>query len=266
MLRERVLTSVVILPLAFLVIWLGGYWLLGLCFLISFALSFEFYSFSGQFNLLQRFLLTVLNLLLPLGFLYNGWGGFAASFVVVIFAQFFWAISVFEYENHSRNPFDLLATCLIGFCYPGLFSACLLITSFLVDVALIWWLLGIVVCTDTFAYFGGRALGGPKLAPRISPKKTLSGSFCGLLGALLATYLFWLYVDNGLSLQYNLLLGFVIGLFSQVGDLLESLVKRCYDVKDSGSILPGHGGCLDRLDGLIFAAPVLLTIQLFLLV
>ena len=264
MLKERVLTSFIVLPLALLIIWQGGYWLLGLCLLIAFALSFEFYSFSGQFSLLQRLLLSLVNLLLPLGFLIWGWGGFISFFLIAVFAHLFWVVSVYEYEEHVRDPFDLLATCLIGLCYPGLFGSCLLITSILVDVAFIWWLLGVVVCTDTFAYFGGRAFGGPKLAPRISPKKTLSGSICGFFGALLATYVFWLYVDIGLSFQLNLLIGGLIGLFSQIGDLLESLVKRCYHVKDSGSILPGHGGCLDRLDGLIFAAPLLLTFQFLL--
>lgn len=108
---------------------------------------------------------------------------------------------------------------------------------------------------DTTAYLFGRAWGSHKLAPEISPGKTVEGLFGGLLGGMLAAIvvrmLFWPEFPLGMTL----LLGFVIALLGVVGDLAESLVKRAMQVKDSGSIIPGHGGLLDRVDALLFTAP-----------
>ena len=103
---------------------------------------------------------------------------------------------------------------------------------------------------DTFAYFAGRLIGGPKLAPRISPKKTWAGYFGGLLGAVLVSLAltYWLGYHPGVAFVVLVL---VLATISQIGDLLESALKRRFDVKDSGSLIPGHGGVLDRIDGLI---------------
>lgn len=105
---------------------------------------------------------------------------------------------------------------------------------------------------DTMAYFTGRAIGGPKLAPRISPNKTWSGFFGGLIGGILIGWaIMWLcgYQVNALFIAFA---GFLV-LLSQLGDLVESALKRRFGVKDSGKIIPGHGGILDRIDGLVFA-------------
>jgi phosphatidate cytidylyltransferase len=102
--------------------------------------------------------------------------------------------------------------------------------------------------TDIFAYFGGRAIGGPKLAPKVSPNKTWAGLIGGMVGAGVlgaATAL-----ALGLAAPF-LYAGALMGLVAQLGDLYESGVKRRAGVKDSGSLLPGHGGVLDRLDGLL---------------
>jgi phosphatidate cytidylyltransferase len=109
-----------------------------------------------------------------------------------------------------------------------------------------------VFAADTFAYFVGRTVGGPKLAPKISPNKTWSGFLGGIAGSALVAYVVMSVVgyrpDLGLETA-AVLLSFV----SQLGDLFESWIKRRFGKKDSGSIIPGHGGLLDRIDGLIFA-------------
>jgi phosphatidate cytidylyltransferase len=116
---------------------------------------------------------------------------------------------------------------------------------------------------DVFAYFTGRTIGGPKLAPRISPNKTWSGFLGSLVGALILSYL----VDIAAGFQ-PVMIFFVIMLIaavvSQLGDLMESSLKRRFDVKDSGSIIPGHGGVLDRVDGLVVAAVFLWLVSLYL--
>lgn len=107
---------------------------------------------------------------------------------------------------------------------------------------------------DTGAYFTGRALGGPKIYPALSPKKTLSGSVGGLVAALGAGVLAKLWYMPQLSWAQAVALCAVGGVMGQVGDFAESLLKRSFGVKDSGRLLPGHGGVLDRVDALMFVS------------
>jgi phosphatidate cytidylyltransferase len=114
-----------------------------------------------------------------------------------------------------------------------------------------------VMLTDTGAYYTGRSIGRHKLAPRVSPGKTIEGSIGGFIAAALAglasKYIFFPEIPA----LHALLLGAVIGIVGQVGDLAESLLKRGSQVKDSGNIFPGHGGMLDRVDSLLFCAPII---------
>ena len=113
---------------------------------------------------------------------------------------------------------------------------------------LVFWAFVVTWSTDIFAYFAGRAIGGPKLAPRISPNKTWAGLAGGVIGAGVAGALVASMLDLGAPYTF---VGGVMGVIAQAGDLFESWVKRRAGVKDSGSIIPGHGGVLDRLDGLL---------------
>jgi len=109
---------------------------------------------------------------------------------------------------------------------------------------------------DTAAYFGGLALGRHKLFERVSPKKTWEGAACGFLFALLSMLAARALVLDYLRVQDALILGGIVGIFGQLGDLVESRFKRDAGVKDSSSIIPGHGGVLDRFDSLVFVAPI----------
>ena len=126
------------------------------------------------------------------------------------------------------------------------------------------WLFLVVCCNDIGAYFAGKTLSGPKFAPQISPAKTWSGSLggvaCGLIAGVLGRA--WLPMPGALW-QVLLMCLFVVGA-AQSGDLLKSLIKRMNSRKDSGSLLPGHGGVLDRLDGVWAAAPLYLLLLLIL--
>jgi phosphatidate cytidylyltransferase len=119
--------------------------------------------------------------------------------------------------------------------------------------AAILYLLIVVWATDIAAYFGGRGLGGPKLWPRVSPKKTWSGALSGLAAAIVAGGLVAWLTGAG-DIRTGLVLAAPLSVASQAGDLLESALKRRFGVKDSGRIIPGHGGVLDRMDGLFAAA------------
>jgi phosphatidate cytidylyltransferase len=121
----------------------------------------------------------------------------------------------------------------------------------------ILFLLAVVWFGDTGAYYTGRALGKRKLAPAISPKKTIEGSLGGLAASIVAAIMTKKFLLPQLPLTHLLLLAGILGVISQIGDLAESALKRGAGVKDSSNVLPGHGGMLDRLDGLIFATPTL---------
>lgn len=113
----------------------------------------------------------------------------------------------------------------------------------------------IVFCGDSFAYFGGKLFGKHRLASNVSPKKTLEGGIGGLLGSALAAWIWATWIHPFPMSLYFWFLVLMTSLLGQLGDLLESLLKRSRSQKDSGAFLPGHGGLLDRLDGLVFSSP-----------
>jgi phosphatidate cytidylyltransferase len=137
-----------------------------------------------------------------------------------------------------------------GFLYIAVPCFALLVLSW-AWFELVFWLMLVTWATDTFAYFAGRTIGGPKLAPKISPNKTWSGLLGGMAGAAIVGGLAAWQFGIADELPVFLWLGAPMGLLAQLGDLYESRVKRRLGVKDSGALLPGHGGVLDRLDGLL---------------
>lgn len=128
---------------------------------------------------------------------------------------------------------------------------------------LVLWLLAVVWATDIAAYLVGRAIGGPKLAPRVSPGKTWSGLFGGLVAGTLAAAGVGALLFPDPEVRRVSALGLAMAAAAQAGDLLESGVKRRRGVKDTGSLIPGHGGVLDRLDGLMISTPLLAALVLF---
>ncbi|MHB1205077.1 MAG: phosphatidate cytidylyltransferase [Rhodospirillaceae bacterium] len=119
----------------------------------------------------------------------------------------------------------------------------------------VFWLLAVIWATDIGAYVCGRLIGGPKLAPSVSPKKTWSGAIGGVIWAVVASgAVYWAY--HGLFLPKLIAIAILLSILSQAGDLFESALKRRYEVKDSGALIPGHGGLMDRFDGLWAAAPL----------
>jgi phosphatidate cytidylyltransferase len=119
--------------------------------------------------------------------------------------------------------------------------------------------------SDTIAFFVGRALGRHRLAPSISPNKTWEGAIGGVFGAIIVSLLFTLPTPLNLPLSYGqaILLGLLVSVFGQFGDLVESLLKRNMGVKESGSMVPGHGGFLDRTDSVVFAGVVVYLYYIF---
>lgn len=120
----------------------------------------------------------------------------------------------------------------------------------------IFWVLAVVWATDVGAYVAGRLVGGPRLAPRLSPNKTWAGLVGGIAAAALASGVVIVFMGGTPSLWPFILFGGALGAVAQMGDLFESSVKRRFGVKDTSRLIPGHGGVLDRVDGLLAVSPV----------
>lgn len=183
---------------------------------------------------------------------------FCASFLLAVL--FMMLSSRHSLEQGAKIAAELfLGILLIGFCGAVLTSLTMLKDA----SALIFWLILVVSVNDTAAFFVGRKIGGPALAPLISPKKTISGSLGGLLGGTIIGLLAGLFIFSGVQANLIFWLSVAVVLAAQLGDLTKSYLKRIHAVKDSGNLLPGHGGILDRIDGILFGAPVLSGFLLF---
>lgn len=243
--------------------------------LIGAPIFLTFIYLGGSYTI---FMVTVLTLLALREFLQIGeqmgihtWNKFSIIFTIV------WLILLYNGGQEWLLP-TLLCWFLIGFgrlafTYPktSLSEANYNIISVLYAVVLLshlyllrelprgieWTFLTILLvwASDTGAYFSGRKFGRHLLAPQVSPKKTMEGSFGGLLFSIVMGVGFWQLVGGAHLITY-IILGIIIGTSGQIGDLFESALKRSAGVKDSGSLIPGHGGILDRFDSLIFAIPL----------
>lgn len=175
-------------------------------------------------------------------------------------------VLLFYLFSTKKKLFNKLQKFLIGLFYIG--GGCIFLTMIPYkdnDFAkfLIMGIFILIWVNDSFAYLVGRSMGRTKLFPSVSPKKTVEGAVGGYIFSLGAAY-FMSKFETNLSLPQWLILASVIVLTGSLGDLIESKFKRAAGVKDSGAILPGHGGMLDRLDSLIFAAPfAYLTLTVF---
>jgi phosphatidate cytidylyltransferase len=174
----------------------------------------------------------------------------AAALVAVLRADRF-GVAVLAAESAGA-----LAGLLIGLG-AGSFAALASLSPTEDGTARLVLLLSVVVASDVFAYFVGHAVGRRKLAPQVSPGKTVEGAIGGLLGAALASAVVATQLFKTQPLGLIVTIGVLLAVAGMVGDLLESLFKRYVGVKDSGSLFPGHGGVLDRIDAFILAAPLL---------
>jgi phosphatidate cytidylyltransferase len=157
----------------------------------------------------------------------------------------------------KENAFTNWAWTLGGILYIGWLASFMVALRNVEDGR--GWVFLAILCTfasDSSAYLAGRALGKHKMAPFISPKKTWEGAVAGVAGAIVISALVVWFFDLPVTYWQAIILGIIISAFGQVGDLVKSLFKRNMEVKDSGHILPGHGGFLDRMDSLVFAGVI----------
>ncbi len=261
MLVKRLLTAGIILPLVSLIMLWGGIPLILLAFVVFTIINYEYFSIATPFFWPRKAQLTVISVLLPLGYLWYGFPGFGGAAILAVMLVIGFHILLIESDVHEFNFAETLPGCLLGVSYTGLLGALFIVFACELPGAYILWLLLSVVLVDTCSYFVGSYFGGQKLAPRISPKKTVAGAAGGLFGGVLGSVIAGILLNlpiGGFELVWY---GVVIAVLAIFGDLAESLVKRVHGVKDSSSLLPGHGGLLDRVDALMFSLPVLFFVS-----
>ena len=185
----------------------------------------------------------------------------ALSVLALLFVLGLFLHAILRYGKEGAVPFaHLTAGIFGGLLFPLMFSCLLRLRMGELGQVMVWLPLAISFGSDTFALFAGMAFGRHKLAPHVSPKKTVEGGVGGLLGGVLGMMLLhavgsWILGSNFLSWGQILALGLLGSVIDQIGDLSFSVIKREFGVKDYGKLLPGHGGVLDRFDSVTFVAP-----------
>ncbi|MBC8038085.1 MAG: phosphatidate cytidylyltransferase [Rhizobiales bacterium] len=244
----RLLSAAVLIPAVLINVWVGGLWFSLLVALLGVLMALEWTNMAHQRDPLQFALHAAAALcgaFLPLPI---GIAGAAAAIGVL------WALSaaVAWFQDRQGAAWQYLGIPYVG--VPAI-AFVLLRSDATHGISAILWVLVIVWAADTLAYFGGKLIGGPKLAPIISPKKTWAGLGGAVAGGAVASAIFAALTGLGAVTILSLLAG-LLALAAQGGDLFKSALKRHCGVKDSGRLIPGHGGVIDRVDGLVAVAMV----------
>jgi phosphatidate cytidylyltransferase len=270
---RRVLFAVIAIPLALALVWYGGVPLAIVLAIAAVLGARELFDLAARQGVqpLRPLGLATAAALAPIVYgamisaeirqwIAGAWPYVAALWLIVLLT---WVLAA---RAPTDRPLSVAGVTLLAVAYAGALPVFLLAIRHAQHSLRSWsgaWLvffpLVVTWVCDTAAMFGGRALGGPKLAPRVSPGKTRSGSTAGVIGGLLVAPVFgsliFPQVGVEVPLWHLLVIAGVLSIVGQVGDLTESLFKREAGVKDSSALIPGHGGVLDRFDSLYFVIP-----------
>lgn len=264
MLGMRILTAAIGIPVAIYIINYGQHLFAATVVLLALAAWHEFFKMMQAKEIKVQYMIGFSGILLALS---CAWLGNAQELVMVIMLM---VLATMSYTVISHTNFSVAeaAFTLLGFLYISLpFSHLILLRfteqydyittglgSLSLGAAYLWLAFVGTWASDTLAYFVGSAFGKHKLCPAVSPGKTYEGAIGGLLGSIAGVLAMgWLC---GLPFKHMLVIGLLVGFAAPLGDLAESVLKRFTGVKDSGNILPGHGGILDRFDAIMFSVPV----------
>ncbi|MDW7675673.1 MAG: phosphatidate cytidylyltransferase [Bacillota bacterium] len=254
MLWHRIISAIIGIPIAIYIFYQGG---------LSFLFALLLLSIIGQREIIRMLISTGVNVLAPviyssgIAFIFSAYFLPALFFQGVILAAILFIFFLFVVLFPKITLMDIGSNLLAVF-YPGFLFSLLILLRNISELGFTYILLAFLLTwsSDTFAYFVGRAFGKQKLAPSLSPNKTREGAIGGLLGTILISVLFSNFFLD-ISIYWAILIGACSSLLAQLGDLCESGLKRLANVKDSGNLIPGHGGVLDRFDSILFVGPVL---------
>lgn len=221
--------------------------------LLSFLGLNEFYRMALPGRKLEGLLASLAGALLPLSLISTDL--LRLSFAVTLPVLLFGTLFLFRIRDIKLVAGEV-ALLFMGFLYvPLLLGHLMLLRGEPHGIQWVFLLMVIVMAGDTAAFYVGSTLGRRKLYPVVSPNKSVEGALGGLVGSVAGTFVAKATFFPALSPADCIITALLLGVLGQVGDLFESLLKRSFGVKDSGTIVPGHGGILDRLDSILFAAP-----------
>jgi len=258
---KRVIVSVLFIPIILAASYFGGYYFFALVAIISLSAFYEFTLLARNKNAKANLILGCLIIFI---LLLNQILKFANIEMLIVVSSLL--LLIVELFRNNGSAILNLGTTFLGIFYIGIFSSSLIAlrqfysSSNETDIYgafLIISILASIWIGDSAAYYGGTTFGKHKLFPRVSPKKSWEGAIFGFIFSVGALILAKMIVLNFLNWIDVIFIGIIIGIFGQIGDLVESLIKRDSEVKDSSSLIPGHGGFFDRFDSLLFSAPTI---------
>lgn len=259
---QRVLVSLAAIPVIIAVSYLGGIYFFLFTALIAVISFYEFSRFVKNKNV---YLNTGIGITFILLLLVNEFFHYLDFYYLILALTFL--LTLFELFRNKGSAILNIGTTLLGILYIGLFADALLaLREFYPRIEYLYQRGGFLIISilaaiwicDSAAFFGGKSLGKHKLFLRVSPKKSWEGAVFGFIFSILTMLLAKVIILDFLSWTSVIILGLIIGIIGQIGDLVESLFKRDAGVKDSSGIIPGHGGIFDRFDSLLYSAPVIL--------
>ncbi len=265
---KRWITAIVALPLIYVLVAAGGLVFALLIAAVGVLTLWEYYRivFSPDAHGLVRLMPWLGICLAPLIVMAVYWGGMVhVALILALDLVVVAGLTLPLFKSDPQAP-HLVGRQVLGLVYIPVFLSFLVLMRLQAHGAQwIFWILCIVAAGDTGAYYAGTYLGRHKLCPWVSPKKTIEGGIGGLAANVMVALLIKTLLLPWLAIVPCVVLALTIGIAGQVGDLFASEFKRSAGIKDSGTLLPGHGGFLDRLDALLFASPLayLLKISIF---
>ena len=258
----RILVGVLGVPAILAIIYFGGLYFLGFLAIVAAISQYEFYKMFRQQKKIQSYCVHAIIF------------GLVWLFITYFAPQYFYHVVlmptilflILNLRGDIMKSTEKFAITMAGYLYvPVLISTLIMIRQFgnytVMTNSESWKIVIVLFATvwinDTFAYAFGSRFGKHKLSPKISPNKSKEGSFAGIIGAFVSVFTFYLcnILPEFFTVYHVIVLSLILGIFPQLGDLAESMMKRDTGVKDSGTILLGHGGVLDRFDAIFMTAP-----------
>lgn len=256
----RIIVSIIAIPLIIGICYLGGYYFL--VFTLGIGLI-SFYEFSVLAKHKDAYVNTLLGFLMTAFLIINSYFDLFTFHYLILIGILL--LLIYELFRDKSSAIINLGTTLLGIFYIGLFSSTLIgiremYSGFSYEyqnggLLIISMMITIWMC-DSAAYFLGTAFGKHRLFPRVSPKKSWEGAVAGFIFSIATMIFLKSVLVDFITMNQAIAIGIIIGSFGQIGDLIESLIKRDANVKDSSDLIPGHGGILDRFDSLLYSAPI----------
>ncbi|WND02383.1 phosphatidate cytidylyltransferase [Temperatibacter marinus] len=260
-LLKRIFGALILLPPVLWLLYQGGLWFTGLLMVAGVVMATEWHEMTRVRPLLIRFSSMAFVLAACLfGNLLNQLTPISTFIAAMAIPLVLVLTSLKDLDEYKSPILHIMRWSGNGTLYVALPLMSMAWIRGIDDGALfVLWTFLIVWAADVGGYFFGKGIGGAKLAPTISPKKTWAGFIGGSFLAVAVTWVLVIVIGDQ-RLYEALFVALCLSILSQIGDLFESAIKRAFQVKDSGTIIPGHGGILDRVDGLVFAAPAMAVI------